>query len=323
MLHTHLCDLLGIEVPVIQAAMAGCTSGNLAAAVSNAGGVGTIASALISVEEFEKELASAQELTDRPIAVNHSIPFLNEEAFSITLRARPAVISLALGDSEGLVSRAHDAGIKVMQMVNTVEQAERAAAAGVDIINAQGTEAGGFSGTVSTMTLVPQVVDAVGDKPVVASGGISDGRGLAAAIALGAVGANIGTRFLASEEAPVGEAWKQSIVNAKSEQAIRVPGWTEVFPLTRSGGYDVAPNALPTAFIDKCFQSRGVDEQATQRLSDELMDAVRRGSFYDLVPLTGQTAGAVKSLSMAGDIVRAICSEAEEVLSNSASVVRS
>jgi enoyl-[acyl-carrier protein] reductase II len=127
--------------------------------VSNAGGLGTLASALISIQDFKSQLARTAELTERPFAVNHSIPFFKEEAFAATLAAKPAVISFALADSGDLVARAHDAGIKVMQMVNTVEQAERAVTQGADIINAQGTEAGGFSGTISTMILVPQVVD--------------------------------------------------------------------------------------------------------------------------------------------------------------------
>jgi len=158
-LRTSLCDLLGIDLPIIQAAMAACTSAELVAAVSNAGGLGTLASALSSVEDFRRQLARAARLTTRPIAVNHSIPFFNEEAFAATLAARPAVVSFALGDPGDLVARAHDAGIKVMQMVNSVAQAERALAQRVDIINAQGTEAGGFSGTISTMILVPQVVE--------------------------------------------------------------------------------------------------------------------------------------------------------------------
>ena len=314
MLRTSLCDFLRIDVPIIQAAMAACTSAELVSAVSNAGGLGTLASALISIEDFKSQLARTAELTDRPFAVNHSIPFLKEEAFAATLAAKPAVISFALGDPGDLVARAHDAGIKVMQMINTVEQAERAVTQGADIINAQGTEAGGFSGTISTMTLVPQVVDAVGAVPVVASGGIFDGRGLAAAVALGAQGVALGTRFLASVEAPIDETWKRSIAAAKSEQVVRVPAWNEVFPLTSSRGYDVAPNSLHTPFTEECGQVRGFGGSETKGLNGRLMTAVREGKFLELIPLTGQTAGAIRGIEPAGDIVHRIAAEAEASL---------
>jgi enoyl-[acyl-carrier protein] reductase II len=224
------------------------------------------------------------------------------------------MISLALGDSGDLVARAHARGIKVMQMVNSVAQAERAVAQGVDIINAQGTEAGGFSGTISTMILVPQVADAVGAVPVVASGGVFDGRGLAAVIALGAQGVALGTRFLASVEAPIARTWKQSIVAARSEQVVRVPGWNEVFPLTSSQGYDVAPNSLQTDFTEECGQVRGLGKDETGQLNGKLMNAVRERRFFDLVPLTGQTAGAIRGIEPAGEIVHRIATEAQAAL---------
>src|SRR5262249_48174525 len=142
-------------------------------------------------------------------------PTVNDEAFALTVEARPAVISLALGDPGALVKRAQGAGIKVVHQVHTVRQAREAAERGVDAIIAQGSEAGGFGGTVAALALVPQVVDAVSPIPVVAAGGIADGRGLAAALLLGAQGVNIGTRFLASAEAPIGEAWKQALLAAE------------------------------------------------------------------------------------------------------------
>ena len=298
--------------------MAACTSAELVSTVSNAGGLGTLASALISIEDFKSQLARTAELTARAFAVNHSIPFFKEETFAATLAAKPAVISFALGDPGDLVARAHDAGIKVMQMVNTVEQAARAVTQGADIINAQGTEAGGFSGTISTMILIPQVVDVVGDVPVVASGGIFDGRGLAAAITLGAQGVALGTRFLASVEAPIDDTWKSSITTARSDQVVRVPGWNEEFPLTSSRGYDVAPNSLQTPFTEECGQVRGLGESQTKRLNGRLMAAVREGKFFELVPLTGQTAGAIRGIESAGNIVQRIATEAEASLKRAA-----
>src|SRR4029077_1395303 len=173
-------------------------------------------------------------LTSRPFAINHIPQTLDAEAFRYTLEARPAVVSFALADPGDLVRQVHDVGSLVMLQVTTVAQAVHAAERGVDVIIAQGGEAGGYAGEVSTMTLVPQVVDAVSPIPVVAAGGIFDGRGIAAALMLGAVGVNLGTRFIASKEAPAPQEWKQAIVDAKSEHAMKVEVLNDITPLPAS-----------------------------------------------------------------------------------------
>jgi nitronate monooxygenase/enoyl-[acyl-carrier protein] reductase II len=201
--------------------MGSATSAEFAAAVSNNGGLGGIGSLLRTTEAIKRDIDVVRELTNRHYAVNHIPPTLNEEAFRYTLAARPALISFALGDPGALVEQAHDVGSKVMLQVTTVAQAVQAAERRVDVIIAQGGEAGGYAGNVSTMALVPQVVDAVSPIPVVAAGGIFDGRGIAAALMLGAVGVNLGTRFLASIEAPISEQWKQAIARANSKTRSR------------------------------------------------------------------------------------------------------
>ena len=188
MLKTALCDRLGIEVPIILAPMGTCTSAEFAAAVSNAGGLGGIGSLFRSTAAVKRDIDGVRRLTSRPFAINHIPQTLDAEAFRCTLEARPAVISFALADPGDLVRQAHDVGSLVMLQVTTVAQAVQAAERGVDVIIAQGGEAGGYCGEVRTMTLVPQVVDAVSPVPVVAAGGIFDGRGIAAALMLGAVG---------------------------------------------------------------------------------------------------------------------------------------
>ena len=209
MLRTALCDVLGIDVPIILAAMGGtASSAEFAAAASNEGALGSIGSLFRTNAAIKRDIDVVKELTNRNFAVNHIPPTLDADAFRHTLAARPAVISFALGDPGDLVRQAHDVGSKVMIQVTTVAQAIEAAERGADVIIAQGGEAGGYGGVVSTMALVPQVVDAVSPVPVVAAGGIFDGRGIAAALMLGAVGVNIGTRFLASREAPIEDAWK-------------------------------------------------------------------------------------------------------------------
>jgi enoyl-[acyl-carrier protein] reductase II len=201
-LRTRLCDLLGIDVPIILAPMGTCTSAELAAAVSNKGGLGGIGTLFRATAAVKRDIDAIRNLTGRPFAINHIPQTLDAKAFRYTLAVRPAVISFALSDPGELVKQAHGVGALTMLQVTTVTQAIRAADRGIDVIIAQGGEAGGYCGEVSTMSLVPQVVDAVSPIPVVAAGGIFDGRGIAAALMLGAVEVNMGTRFIASAEAP-------------------------------------------------------------------------------------------------------------------------
>ncbi len=179
MLRTPICDLLGIEVPIIQAAIWPATAPELVAAVSEAGGLGSVGSVFESAESTERQIERVRELTERPFAVNHVVPLLDEEAFEATLEAQPAVVSLALGDPGDLVERAHAAGAKVIHQVHTVGQARRVVELGVDAIIAQGSEAGGQGMPlgVGAMALIPQVVDAMVPVPVLAAGGVADGRG--------------------------------------------------------------------------------------------------------------------------------------------------
>jgi enoyl-[acyl-carrier protein] reductase II len=222
MLKTPLCDRFGLELPIILAPMGTCTSAELAAAVSNAGGLGGIGSLFRTTAAVKRDIDVVRRLTSRPFAVNHIPQTLDDEAFRYTLAARPAVISFTLADPGDLARQAHDVGSLVMVQITTVAQAVQAAERGAHVISAQGGESGGYCGEVSTMALVPQVVDAVSPIPVVASGGIFDGRGIAAALMLGAVGVNLGTRFIAATEAPAPLEWKQAITAAKSEDAIKV-----------------------------------------------------------------------------------------------------
>src|SRR5579859_6851873 len=170
MLRTRLCDLFGIDIPIILAPMGTCTSAELAAAVSNEGGLGGIGSLFRATSAVKRDIDTVRKLTRRPFAINHIPQTLDPEAFRYTLEARPAVVSFALGDPGDLVRQAHDAGCLTMLQVTTVAQAIQAADRGVDVIIAQGGEAGGYCGEVSTMTLVPQVVDVVSPIPVVAAG---------------------------------------------------------------------------------------------------------------------------------------------------------
>jgi enoyl-[acyl-carrier protein] reductase II len=323
MIRTRLCDLLGIEHPVIQASIGPWSSAELVAAVSNAGGLGSVGTALQTAEDLRRQLSRVRELTDRPFAINHTARPFNEEAFVLSLQAGPKLVSFALGDPGDLAKRAHDAGILFMQQVHTVGQAYRAAERGVDVIVAQGSEAGGFGGTVGAMALIPQVVDAVSPIPVVAAGGIADGRGLAAALLLGAQGVNIGTRFLASTEATVPDDWKQKILAADSEDAIKVEFADHVFPRpTREGGYGTRPRVLRTPFVED-WNRRGDEVEAeAERLGAELAAAIRQGRAHELVPFTGQTAGQIHEVLPVGEIVRQMVAGAEEALRKANTSIR-
>lgn len=311
-MRTALCDVLGIEFPIIQAAIWPATSPELVAAVGEAGGIGSLGAVFTPADRLTAAIEAIRARTDRPFIVNHVVPQLDAEAFAATLEARPTAVSFALGDPGALVDEVHAAGCLAVHQVHTVSQAQEAAALGVDVIIVQGAEAGGqgLSGGASTMVLVPQVVDAVAPIPVVAAGGIADGRGMAAALALGAAGVNVGTRFLASEEAASDPVWRQRIVASASEEAVRFEAWGEIYP-RRPESYPVVPRALPTAFTERWRDGEGQDPAAARA---EIGDALRRGASHEVVPFTGQSAGLVGDVLPAGEIVRLMAAGAREAL---------
>lgn len=317
-MRTPLCDLLGIDAPIVQASIGPWSSPELTAAACEAGALGSLGTALTPADEVAARIDRLRKLTGRPFAVNHTARPFDPDAWRATLAAGPAVVSFAIGHPGGLVAQAHDAGCLFGQQVHTVAQAEQAAALGVDVLIAQGGEAGGFGGSISTMALVPQVVDAVAPIPVVAAGGIADGRGLAAALALGAQGVNIGTRFLACAEARVDPGWQQAIVRAASEEAVKIEFARSVFPPPAPGGYDTLPRSLRTPFVDE-WNARPDDAvREGERLGAELVEAVRGGRGHELVPFTGQSAGLIGEVLSAGEIVRTMVEQAEAVLRDAA-----
>jgi nitronate monooxygenase/enoyl-[acyl-carrier protein] reductase II len=314
MLKTPLCDRFGIEVPIILAPVGTCTSAEFAAAVSNAGGLGGIGSLFRPTAAIKRDIDVVRRLTSRPFAINHIPQTLDAEAFRYTLEARPAVISFALADPGDLVRQAHDVGSLVMLQVTTVAQAVQAAERGVDVIIAQGGEAGGYWGEVSTMALVPQVVDAVSPIPVVAAGGIFDGRGIAAALMLGAVGVNLGTRFIASTEAPAPEEWKQAITAAKSEDAIKVDVINDISPLPGTEGFHTVPRSLPTAFLDEWSGKREEACRDSDRLRGQIVATTQAGRQHECVLWAGETAGGINEILPVGEIMRRLMAETEAAL---------
>lgn len=321
MLRTQLCDLLGIDVPIILAAMGGtASSAEFAAAASNEGALGSIGSLFRTTAAIKRDIDVVKELTNRNYAVNHIPPTLDMDAFRHTLAARPAVISFALGDPGDLVRQAHEAGSKVMVQVTTVAQALEAAERGADVVIAQGGEAGGYGGMVSTMALVPQVVDVVSPVPVVAAGGIFDGRGIAAAFMLGAVGVNLGTRFLASKEAPIEDAWKTAIASAQSEDAVKVEVLNDIQPLPGTAGYGTVLRSLRTPFMEEWGKKRAEARREGERLWSEIQARARVGRRHETLLTAGQTSGGIKEILPVAEIVRQLIAEAKTALSRGSSL---
>ncbi len=300
---------------------------SLAAAVSNAGGLGSIGTFGLDpiqlvrpADDLQRQFASIRDLTNRPFAVNYVVPYFDERVdertvlFELGMSIRPKLVSFALADPGDLVKRAHAAGALVMHQVTTVDQAEQAAARGVDVIVAQGGEAGGYGGSVATMVLVPQVVDAVRPIPVVAAGGIFDGRGLAAALVLGAVGVNVGTRFLAAREATISDAYKQAIIAAASQDAVKFDALNDLLPSPGTKGYGTVLRSLRTAFIDELQAQHDLARRDAERFKGILRAAIAAGKVHEVMPTAGQTAGGIHEVLPASEIVQRMISEAEMVL---------
>jgi nitronate monooxygenase/enoyl-[acyl-carrier protein] reductase II len=320
MLRTPLCDLLGIEHPIVLAPFGPWDEVDLAAAVANAGALGSVGTAVRSVDELRTQWSRLRELTDRPFAINHTGRPLNPEAFDATLDVEPHAISFHMGVPAELIARAKDRGILWLQTVGDIEGAERALAAGADVLVAQGTEAGGNCGWVATMVLVPAVVDLAGDVPVVAAGGIADGRGIAAALALGAQGASLGTRFMATPEMRIDRSWKDRIVDATAVDAVKVPHAERVMPPFNlpHTGTPFAPRALRTSLIDQLERDpEAVDPSV---LGPQLVAAVRAGGGHDLLPFAGQSVHLVHDIVPAAELVARLVAETDAALARLANL---
>ena len=314
MLRTPLCDLLGISVPIVLAPFGPWDEVDLAAAVCESGALGSLGTAIRSPAELREQWARLRSLTGKPFAVNHTGRPFNEEAFAATLDAQPAAISFHMGVPADLIARAHDRGIAWIQTVGDPRAAEVALAAGADVLVAQGGEAGGNSGWISSLVLIPAVVDAAGDVPVVAAGGIADGRGLAAALVLGAQGASLGTRFLATTEMRVSAAWKQRIIEAEALDAVKVPSAERVMPPFNLPqlGPPFVPRALRTPLIEKLGNDPGTVDPAVA--GPELVAAVKAGGGEEHLPFAGQSVELIHEVLPAREVVSRLLDEAGAAL---------
>ncbi|NPV28156.1 MAG: enoyl-[acyl-carrier-protein] reductase FabK [Firmicutes bacterium] len=305
MLKTPLCDLLEIEYPILQGGMAWVATAELAAAVSQAGGLGIIGAGNAEPEAVRAEIRKAKSLTSRPFGVNiyYMSPHV-EELIDLVITERVPVITTGAGNPGKHLPRLKEAGIKVIPVVASVALAKRLERTGVDALIAEGMECGGHIGEITTMALVPQIVDAV-RIPVIAAGGIADGRGLAAALALGAVGVQIGTRFICASECVVHPNYKQAILKAGDRDTV-VTGYP--------GHYvRVLRNKLARQFEE--LAKRGASPEEFQELgTNRLRAAVIEGDVETGSLMAGQSAALVKKIEPAEMVIKEIIQEAEEVI---------
>jgi enoyl-[acyl-carrier protein] reductase II len=315
MLKTPLCDLLGIDVPIICAPFGPWHQVDLAAAVCQAGALGSVGSVVRPAAELRQQWETLRALTNRPFAINHTARPFDPGVFAEILDFGPAVVSFHLGDPGGLVEHAHAVGALWMQQVMNAEQARRAVDLGADVIIAQGGEAGGHGGEVSTMVLVPQVVDIAGAIPVVAAGGIADGRGLAAALAMGAQAVNMGTRFLASTEFAGNDDWKKMILDACPEDTVQTDVLDPIMPpYTMANPWNGKGRMLRTPFLAK-WDGRGHELAArADELGPEMIDAIMSGNGHEYTPFAGQSAGLIDDILPAAEIVHRTAAQAQDAL---------
>ena len=310
----NVCEILGTEYPIIQGAMARIAECNLAAAVSNGGGLGIIAAGGQSAEWLREEIKKTREMTDKPFGVNIMLLADNvEELIQVVCEEKVPVVTTGAGNPGKYIARMKEHGIKVIPVVANVALAMRVARAGADAVVAEGTEAGGHIGETTTMALVPQMADAV-DIPVIAAGGIADGRGVAAAYMLGARGVQVGTRFLVANECIVAQGYKDAIIKAKDSSTVATG---------RSTGHPVRiiKNKLAKKILTLESQN-APEEEINQLCTGTLAAAVRDGDADNGNIMSGQIAGLVKKEQSAAEIIEEMFKEAEKVYEDRTSICR-
>ncbi|MFZ5917430.1 MAG: enoyl-[acyl-carrier-protein] reductase FabK [Chloroflexota bacterium] len=307
MIRTVLCDLLGIEHPIVQGGMAWTATAELVAAVSEGGGLGILGGGNAPPDQVRAQVRQTKALTAKPFGVNIALfsPHV-DDLVQICIEEGVAVVATGAGNPGPWMDRLKEAGVKIMPVVASVALARRLERMGADVLVAEGTESGGHIGDVATMPLVPQIVDAV-SVPVVAAGGIADGRGLAAALALGAVGVQMGTRFICSQECIAHRNYKEKIVHAGDRATITTG---------HSLGHPVRAIKNPMTRKFEEMEKAGISEEALIELgTGKLRLAVEQGDMTWGSIMAGQVSGLIHDIVPAAEIMRRMVAEAEEILS--------
>ncbi|MFM7251611.1 MAG: NAD(P)H-dependent flavin oxidoreductase [Ilumatobacteraceae bacterium] len=321
-LRTRLTDMLGIEHPVMLAGMGGVSYHRLVAAVSAAGGIGTLGASTMSTDELPVEMRLVRDATDRPFGVDllTAVPGQLERGITSIIEGGASLFVAGLGVPREAIDELHRHNVIVGSMCGKVRHAVAAVASGVDLVIAQGTEGGGHTGTVATMSLVPQVVDAVGSSvPVVAAGGLFDGRGLAAALALGADGVWLGTRFIATPEARAVRGYKEALLGLPEDGTVISRAYTgktcRVVRTEWTNYFEQHPEELEPFPAQAVASMRaGVNHLGAPDGTE--VDAAR-----EFMPC-GQGVGAIDALVPAGDLVAALVAEAERAIEQMSAVRR-
>lgn len=305
-LNTRITELLGIRYPIIQGGMAWVAEANLAGAVSKAGGLGVIGGANAPGEVIREQIRKAREITSNPIGVNVMLmsPHV-EDVAKVVIEEKVEVVTTGAGNPEKFMKAWKEAGIRIIPVVASVALAKRMERSGADAVIAEGTESGGHIGEATTMTLVPQVVDAV-SIPVIAAGGIGDGRGIAAAFMLGAEAVQMGTRFLVAEECICHANYKERVIKAKDIDSA-VTG--------RSHGHPVRQlrNQMTREYIEK--ETRGASFEELEYLTlGSLRNAVMDGDVKMGTVMAGQIAGMVSKEQTCEEIIQELVLQAKELL---------
>ncbi|GAV24994.1 enoyl-(acyl-carrier-protein) reductase II [Carboxydothermus islandicus] len=303
---TKITELLKIKYPIIQGGMAWVATARLAAAVSNAGGLGIIGAGNAPAEWVLAEVRKVKSLTDKPFGVNVMLlsPHV-DEVMEVIIEERVPVITTGAGNPGKYIKRLKENNIKIIPVVASVALAKRLEKTGVDAVIAEGHESGGHIGELTTMALVPQVVDNV-SIPVVAAGGIADGRGLVAALALGAQAVQIGTRFLCAQETEIHPAVKEAVIKAGDRDTV-ITGASTGHPVR------VIKNKLARRFLE--LEQKGAPPEELEKLgAGSLRRCMQEGDIEEGSLMAGQIAGLIKEIKPIKEIIEEIISEAKEIM---------
>lgn len=309
-----ITEVLGIKYPIIQGGMAWISDAKLAAAVSNAGGAGIISCGGRTTEYVREEIRKAKQLTDKPFGVNVMLMAPNkDEIVDVICEEKPAFVTLGAGNPVPYFAKLKEAGIKVIPVIPNVKLAKRVAAAGADAMVAEGMEAGGHIGVLTTMALMTQVIPEIKDIPVVMAGGFGDGRGLAAAMLMGAGGVQMGTRFLVAEECSVHENMKQKLIEAVDTDTI-------VTGLTLGGAVRGIKNKFSTEFVQKENEGKTSKEELIRMATGTNKLAAVEGDVVNGMMQAGQSLTVLQKVEPVATIIEDIIKQARETLSAAATI---
>lgn len=309
-----ITEVLGIKYPIIQGGMAWISDAKLAAAVSNAGGAGIISCGGRTTEYVREEIRKAKQLTDKPFGVNVMLMAPNkDEIVDVICEEKPAFVTLGAGNPVPYFAKLKEAGIKVIPVIPNVKLAKRVAAAGADAMVAEGMEAGGHIGVLTTMALMTQVLPEVKDIPVLMAGGFGDGRGLAAAMLMGAGGVQMGTRFLVAEECSVHENMKEKLIEAVDTDTI-------VTGLTLGGAVRGIKNKFSVEFVQKENEGKTPKEELIRMATGTNKLAAVEGDVENGMMQAGQSLTVLQKVEPVAVIIENIMKQARETLVAAATI---